>query len=335
MVIQNTYGEKCKVRDVLQQNIDIKTYFTLLQQVIEAIEQNKNAGVQVILDLETMEYENGKCLFQTVKEDSVVELNTVRNFVRKMTFATIFDESADCGEVTAFLHFMDEIENCRTLQDIYEYCVDQTYEEQEISERKEEYRDVPKREPERMNSTGMDLSAKTVMQDETGVLDPEFWNRVDHSRMNFGGIRQENNTDYSGNGNRRTINEDETGVLDPSYWNRVNGLNRGTSDHVKQQEAVYCHGQLLHRKTGVTIAISKDEFLIGKNQADLVINKPTISRKHAVIIQKGNHFFIKDNDSTNKTYVNKEEIPSNTSVEIFHGNSIKFADEEYEFQIIS
>ena len=58
--------------------------------------------------------------------------------------------------------------------------------------------------------------------------------------------------------------------------------------------------------------INKKEyaFSIGRdpNINDIVIDDISISRQHALIYKKGDHFFIKDNDSTNGTYINDEKI---------------------------
>lgn len=327
MTVQNRYVGKHKIKDALQQNIDEKTYFMFLQQLIDEIQQNKNAGVQVILNMDMIECENGKCVFQKIKEDSIVEFNTMKEFIKEMAFVAIFDESADCSEVTEFLHFLDNGENCRTLRDVYEYCIDQTYEEQNFQPQKE----MPKPD----DSAERHISEPTVPQDETGVLDPEFWNRINQGNRNPQNVHPNNSSAVYGNMNSPAYNGDETGVLDPDYWNHVNETRQNAPMKAARTEMKLCRGQLLHRKSGVAIDINQGEFWIGKNQSDLIINKPTISRKHAVIMQKGNHFFIKDNGSTNRTYVNNQEIPPNASVEIFHGNFIKFADEEYEFQIMS
>lgn len=141
--------------------------------------------------------------------------------------------------------------------------------------------------------------------EETGVLDGGFWEQFEQ-RQTVQPVRN--------------IPEDagETGVLDPAYW----------GDAVQESAAI-----LVNTKTKKVVSIAKDTFWIGKEAVDLQINKDTISRKHAVITKRNGHYFIMDNNSTNKTYVDNHEIPAKGSVEIFDGNRIKFADEEYEFQM--
>ncbi len=52
------------------------------------------------------------------------------------------------------------------------------------------------------------------------------------------------------------------------------------------------------------------EFSIGRDPEinDIVIEDSSISRRHAIIYKKGERFYIRDNGSTNGTYINDEKI---------------------------
>lgn len=149
---------------------------------------------------------------------------------------------------------------------------------------------------------------------ETGVLGAGFWENLEQQMQQEG----------PQNG--------ETGVLDPAFWEKA--LTNTPSvrlDAPGQGNAVY--GRLVRTKDGKVTPITRDNFWIGKEGVDLTINKDVISRRHALIVCKDSHFFVSDNGSTNKTYVNNREIPARASVEIFNGTKIKFANEEYELQV--
>lgn len=92
------------------------------------------------------------------------------------------------------------------------------------------------------------------------------------------------------------------------------------------------YAELINKKTGDKITISKESFYIGKDDsADLVINNnKAISRKHATIYYIENEFYIVDENSTNHTYVNEQMINTNRKI-LSNGDTIKFADEEYTF----
>jgi hypothetical protein len=147
---------------------------------------------------------------------------------------------------------------------------------------------------------------------ETGVLEEGFWENLESKYKKDTTLIQENQT--SG----------ETEVLDTAYWQQLSGA----SGQLRTAQA-----RLVHSRTGKVTVVNKENFWIGKGEVDLKIDKDIVSRRHAQIIVRQNHYFISDNDSTNKTYVDSREIPAKASVEIFNGTHIKFANEEYIFQI--
>ena len=67
----------------------------------------------------------------------------------------------------------------------------------------------------------------------------------------------------------------------------------------------------VRKSTGEIINITKPEFIIGKSKtkADYAIeNNSAISREHCIVIQRDGVNYIKDNNSTNHTYVNGVEL---------------------------
>lgn len=93
-------------------------------------------------------------------------------------------------------------------------------------------------------------------------------------------------------------------------------------------------GILTRIRTGETVEIDKDKFIVGKSaDSDFVISgNKYISRSHAIFLTKGNDFFIVDDESLNKTYVNSKEIEPNKKVQIFNNTKIKLSNEEFLFQ---
>lgn len=82
--------------------------------------------------------------------------------------------------------------------------------------------------------------------------------------------------------------------------------------------------------------INKPVFRIGKERSYVdyfVANNNAVSRIHADIITKNNSFFVKDENSTNGTYVNGNRLSPNEEVQVFDGDIITFANEEFEFHI--
>lgn len=82
--------------------------------------------------------------------------------------------------------------------------------------------------------------------------------------------------------------------------------------------------------------INKPVFRIGKERSYVdcfVANNNAVSRIHADIITRNNCYFVKDENSTNGTYVNGNRLSPNEEVQVFDGDIITFANEEFEFNI--
>lgn len=93
---------------------------------------------------------------------------------------------------------------------------------------------------------------------------------------------------------------------------------------------------LIREKTGERVAVDKPSFRIGKERQYcdyFVSDNSAVSRSHADILTKGERYFIVDNNSTNKTYVNFRAIPILTEVEIFDGTKLRLANEDFTFHI--
>lgn len=91
---------------------------------------------------------------------------------------------------------------------------------------------------------------------------------------------------------------------------------------------------LIRRSMNERIGINKPVFRIGKERSYVdcfISNNGAISRSHADIIKRGNRFFICDRNSTNKTYRNGYMLTPEDEVEIFDGDILQLANEEFEF----
>lgn len=82
--------------------------------------------------------------------------------------------------------------------------------------------------------------------------------------------------------------------------------------------------------------LNKSIFKIGKASRGVdytVSGNGAISRQHAIIVQKDGVCFIKDNKSTNHTYVNGKAIEDGVEEILTHDSMIKLGDEEFIFKI--
>ena len=93
---------------------------------------------------------------------------------------------------------------------------------------------------------------------------------------------------------------------------------------------------LIRVNTEERIMLNKATFKIGKASRGVdysVSGNGAISRQHAVITQKDGVCYIKDNKSTNHTYVNHKEVEEGKEEILTHDSIIKLGDEEFLFKI--
>ena len=93
---------------------------------------------------------------------------------------------------------------------------------------------------------------------------------------------------------------------------------------------------LIRKNSFDRMDINKPVFRIGKERSYVdyfVANNNAVSRIHADIITRNNCYFVKDENSTNGTYVNGNRLSPNEEVQVFDGDIITFANEEFEFHM--
>ena len=102
-------------------------------------------------------------------------------------------------------------------------------------------------------------------------------------------------------------------------------------------EGAYVINPYLKRvNTDEIIMINKPVFKIGKASRGVdfhVGGNGAISRQHAIILHKGDSYYIKDNKSTNHTYVNGEAVPADEEVLLKDGATITLGDEDFTFKL--
>lgn len=293
--------------EYLSQDISKREMYMVIFQIVDSLLQTEGKNRQVRLVLEEMEYVQGKVETGYESGTAPNTIDKIADFLKEVIFHCVFCFGEELEDLTDFLEFLDSKRDV-TLPYIYSYVAA----ELDI--------DIP---PERQKLFGTDNSPlrqegqlyEQPAGGETGVLDVSFW--------------QQNQVIKEADKIQNTKRNDETGLLDESYWDRE--MQQLHSKRLNNRSRA-C---LVHIKSGEEIKIEKEVFVIGKDSsiADLVISNKTISRKHAEIITKGTHYFLKDNHSTNQTFVGGKPINPDTNVEIFSGSVIKFSNEEYRFVV--
>ena len=93
---------------------------------------------------------------------------------------------------------------------------------------------------------------------------------------------------------------------------------------------------LTRLRTGETFSVDKPLFRIGSSQSCcdfFVSDNNYISRNHANIVTRNGRYYIVDQNSTNKTFVNGKIILASTETEIFNETQICLANEHFIFKV--
>ena len=94
-------------------------------------------------------------------------------------------------------------------------------------------------------------------------------------------------------------------------------------------------GYLERKKNGESIAISKANFCVGKDDlhCDFCIrDNNTISRQHAIISISAGRVYIEDNHSKNGTFLNDIKLISGQRQELRDGDRLKLSNEEFIYK---
>ncbi|MCM1180722.1 MAG: DUF6382 domain-containing protein [Clostridium sp.] len=93
---------------------------------------------------------------------------------------------------------------------------------------------------------------------------------------------------------------------------------------------------LIRTNTKERIMITKQNFKLGKASMGVdytVKGNGAVSRTHAIITNKDGEYYIKDNKSTNHTYVNNKIVADGESELLTHDCKIVLGDEEFTFKL--
>ena len=92
---------------------------------------------------------------------------------------------------------------------------------------------------------------------------------------------------------------------------------------------------LLRLRTNELIPILTKEFMVGKS-ADSnyqIIDNKKVSRRHAIFRISNGECYIRDNDSTNHTFVNGKLLQPGVEIILSNDDYIRLGDEEFRFWI--
>lgn len=185
------------------------------------------------------------------------------------------------------------------------------------------------------NSSKKKISVKTdddltdLMNDKTDIMEDDD-NSID---IDINLSNSNRLLDNLGKANMLIIDDDKT-ILSNDETELI--MDDRTDLLNNNQMPIYRFPSLVRVLTNEIIRIDKPVFRIGKqeNCVDYIVsNNVAISHSHADIIIRGDKYFVFDLRSKNKSYINNRVLPAEHEVEIFNGDILKLANEEFLFQV--
>ncbi len=141
--------------------------------------------------------------------------------------------------------------------------------------------------------------------------------------------------------------EDTTRLLDQSDdFDEATGLLTESDDGIFGDALLKQNGSgsntpqlafpsLLRISTNETIRVNKAVFRIGKAMGRVdycVADNNAVSRSHADIVTRVSGYYIVDQESKNKTYIDGQILPPYQECEIYDGSTLRLGNEEFIFQ---
>ncbi len=249
------------------------------------------------------------------------------SFLRELVYSAVKDAEI----LREWNKWISQLENA----DVFEYGIKKAKHDLELLKRKNSNY-ASRREQIEEAPTGLESSVYGRTRNEENLYDEDGeapTGQDEKSRFCFKEekVRISNEDD---DGEARTTGDEN------NVYNFSSG-NDGTYFYDSHSEAgkviTYSGASLTRLSNGEKVNILKDEFFIGRSQQKTdycITDNKGISNVHAVIKKRGNLYFIKDNCSTNGTYVEGTKITSaQQEVQLKNNYTIKLWNEEFLFSI--
>lgn len=310
--LKGSIESKVPLKDYLKHVITKVVFLDIVQQIINAIklcEKNmmyvKNLGLDLeYIFIDTITKELSFIYWPVINSQLRVNID---EFFMDLPFQCVFSRFEDSSYVTEYIKFFrsGKIFSIKKLEELVNKLAGLT---SEILQRD--------------SSVNYDITIDNFNTD----------NYKAYESANLGGT--ENKPDSFHMNYTKEPQATELNIQNTAVEVQADTYDDGTAllTSSSSQEALFPY--LIRVKTGEKIFINKPVFRIGKDpkySAYVVTGNNAISRNHADLIIRNYRFYIKDNNSTNKTYVDGKAIPVYEEVEIFPGMKIRLANEEFIF----
>lgn len=112
-------------------------------------------------------------------------------------------------------------------------------------------------------------------------------------------------------------------------------LGGGAGETTVLSRASVSGGTLIRKRTGETVAINAEQFVIGRERKGVnycISDNSSISRNHVRLTVRGGTTYLTDLNAANGTFVNGVKVMPRQEVALKNGDKITLADEDLEFK---
>lgn len=302
------------IAERLQKSLSKHDFFFLMEQVIDTTQKLRANGLdqnQVIWDTEKV------FINQVTKEVQFLYLPVtpsqsgadVRAFMESIIYAVKPEQEQDTDYISQFVYFLKAL---------------------------------PEYEPEKLEQYILraDKSVVNIIKKrnvgQSGFMTSSQKDYYDHyAKQNDGDEEATGLLEEDEEATGLLAQENDAGLSQDIESEEGTALLRESEEGTALLSAAAAHFPTLRRvSTQETIYVNKPVFRMGKAKGGVdyfVDNNPAVSRSHADIVTRGKRYFVIDLNSKNKTYINEQPLPAQSEVEIFEGNLLKLASEEFVF----
>lgn len=315
------------LRNYVKNGVDQPVFFTIIAQIVEAVKCLERNGLflkNLMLNLDCM-FINAttlelKCVYQPIVSPENVAM--AMSCMREIALVAESVPKPNNEYLRPFIMFLDHTGrfSATEIEDYIRKAAPMVY--------KRMRKDVPPAPPAPVRK----------------APEPKAPPRPDPSKTNL-----DLYFDFASGGNSLLDDPDSIGLMEDSIGlsDEATGLMDDGMDQTVLLEdeseptmllgtGETSHARIIRLATGEEAVIDKAVFRIGKERSHVdycVTGNKTVSRVHAEIVNRDGDYFLYDNHSTNKSYVNGRMIPTQKETRIVSGDILKFSDEEFEFRV--
>lgn len=281
-------------------------FFFIMEQIVDAAQKLQRFNLlpgKVVWDIRNVYINEATKELQFIYTPlTAAQPTNILAFMESIIYATIPMPDQNLDYISQFLYFLNSLPSFN-------------------SEKIEQY--IAKVDRKVVNTIKRHASGSSGFMTDKPI---DYYAHLDEKK------RESNDDDPTG-----LLDEDEeaTGLLNDDEATGLLNEEEGTA-LLDESQAYIRYPTLCRVLTGETVSINKPVFRIGKERSYVdffVSNNNAVSRSHADIITRGQRYFVMDLNSKNRTYINDQVLPVQQEVEVFDGDRLQLANEEFTFRI--